>query len=115
MIEAKLVTALGVLVNSRVYPDFAPANTAKPYITYQQVGGTPINFMEAQPADKKQVRIQINVWAKSRYDATVLIRQIENLMVQSPLFGLVEGGAVSKFDEAAQARGAMQDFSFATQ
>lgn len=111
-IEAKLYTTLSPLFGGRVFPDFAPTGTAKPYCTYQQVGGKPVNFMGAESSDKKNARIQINVWAETRLSAQSLIRQIEDLAVQAPLLGSIESGAVATFDEANQVRGARQDFSF---
>jgi hypothetical protein len=40
--EADLYTLLKT-VTPRVFPDFAPTATARPYVTYQQVGGRVIN------------------------------------------------------------------------
>lgn len=112
MIEPLIVAALGPLVGGRVFDDVAPVDTPTPYCTYQQVGGRPVNFLEGQPASKKNARIQINVWSKRRAEATTLIRQIEDLMIQAPLLGVVEGGAISQYDSVSSFRGAMQDFSF---
>lgn len=111
MIEATLVTALSAIV-ARVYPDIAETGTALPYVTYQQVGGTPVNYLAGVGSDKKNARIQINVWATTRIEAMTLIRQVEDAMVASPLYGLIEGGAQARYDEETKTRGATQDFSF---
>ncbi len=37
-LEAALAAVLET-VCPRVFPDFAPTSTARPYITYQQIGG----------------------------------------------------------------------------
>ena len=47
-------------ISSRVYPIVAPEKTDTPYITYQQVGGEAVSFLEGV-ADRKNARIQINV------------------------------------------------------
>ena len=112
MIEANLFTALSTLVNGRVFPDVAPSATTLPYITFQQKGGKPVNFLGAEYADKKNARFQINVWCATRIEAATLSRSIENLMVQSPLLGVIEGGSIATYDEETNTRGAMQDFSF---
>lgn len=112
MIEPTLVSTLGPLLGGRLYPDAAPANTTLPFATYQQVGGQALSFMEGQPTDKKNARIQVNVWAKTRQEAMALIRAIEDAAVKAPLLGEPQGAAVSLYDEAAGMRGAMQDFSF---
>ncbi|RXZ42709.1 DUF3168 domain-containing protein [Crenobacter cavernae] len=112
MIEPTLVATFGPLVGGRVFADFAPAGTPLPFATYQQVGGRPVSFLEGAPASKKHARFQINVWSTSRQEAMTIIRLIEDLAVQVPLLGEIEGGAVALYDEAADRRGAMQDFSF---
>jgi hypothetical protein len=112
MIEADLYTKLASLVSNRVYPDVAPEGTAKPFITYQQKGGQAVNFLGAESSNKKNARFQINVWSATRSEAATLMRQIEDLMVTSPLYGKIEGGSIATYDEVTKARGAMQDFSF---
>ena len=111
MIEPVLVSVLGPLVDGRVFPDFAPADTPKPFATYQQVGGQALSYLEGQPTDKKNARIQVNVWASTRAEAMTLIRAIEDAIVQAPMLGEPIGAATSMYDEAAGIRGAMQDFS----
>lgn len=112
MIEADLFTKLAPLVSNRVYPDVAPEGTTRPFITYQQKGGSPVNFLGAESSNKKNARFQINVWSDTRIEASTLIRQIEDLMVTSPLFGKIEGGAIATYDDVTKSRGTMQDFSF---
>lgn len=112
MIESDLYAKLAPLVGNRVYPDVAPEGTVKPFITYQQKGGSPVNFLGPESSDKKNARFQINVWSVTRIEASILMRLIEDLMVTSPLFGKIEGGAIGTYDDVTKARGAMQDFSF---
>lgn len=111
MTEANIVTALSALVSNRVYPDVAPLNASLPLITYQQVGGQAVNYLEAASSDKKNARMQVNVWASTRAQAKTLIRQVEDEMVKNPILAYVEGAAIDRYDEQTKQYGAIQDFS----
>ncbi len=112
MIEPALVTVLNTVTDGRVFPDTAPLGTVKPYITYQQVGGNPVNFLGQESSDKKNSRIQINVWSSTRAEANTLMRHIEDLMVLAPLNGSIEGALIAARDVPTDSYGAHQDFSF---
>lgn len=109
-IEATLYTALSPLFGGRVFPDFAPAGTAKPYCTYQQVGGRPVEFLEGAVASKDGGRFQINVWSASRLEAMNKMRAVRQTLVAPPILASSQGGAVAEYDETDQLRGARQDF-----
>mgnify|MGYP001027979381 CR=1 FL=1 len=111
MIEPVLVSVLAPLVGGRLFPDFAPADTPRPFATYQQVGGQAGAYVEGAPIDKKNARMQINVWADTRQEAMTLIRAIEDTIVCDPLCGDPLGAPVALYDAAIGMRGAMQDFS----
>ena len=83
--ESDLTTLLKTLC-VRTYPDFAPTNTTRPYITYQLIGGPPTRFLDNTAADKRQVLVQINVWADTRAASLVLARQIEDALCASTAF-----------------------------
>lgn len=110
-VESDLVSVLEPLAGSRVYPDVAPDNVARPYITYQQVGGTPVNFLSGVPS-KRNGRFQINVWADTRIEAANIIRQVEDAVrLSSLLLAVTEGGAVADYEDEMKLYGARQDFS----
>lgn len=111
MIEPQIISLISSLVAGRVYPDTAPAGAAFPYIVYQQVGGKAVNVLEAKPMSKKNARIQIMVWAKTRPESTTLIRFIEDKLV-AELRAYVDGASVSDFDFDSGLYGSRQDFSF---
>ncbi len=111
MNESNIVTVLSALVANRVYPDVAPLNAVLPFITYQQVGGQAVNFLEAASSDKKNARIQVNVWSATRLEANVLIRHVEDEMVKNPILAYVEGAAIAAYDDQTKQYGALQDFS----
>jgi hypothetical protein len=118
-VESSIYTALKNLVSNRVYRDVAPQTvTTLPRITFQQVGGQAINFFEGSTPDKKNARVQINVWHSRRDDAMSLMRDVEDtLRAATGLQTTVLGAAVSTIELDAigpgqHLYGAMQDFSF---
>lgn len=114
-VESDIFAVLCALVANRVYPDVAPEGVAKPYFTYQQVGGPPINFLNGIP-DKRSGRFQINVWSATRSQAMTLIRQAEDaLRLSSALNASTQGGAVALYEEDTKLYGARQDFGITFQ
>jgi hypothetical protein len=65
-VETDIVAALGPLVSGRVYADTAPANAAKPFVIYQQVGGKPVAFLESGIVGKRNGRFQVACWGANR-------------------------------------------------
>lgn len=112
-VEADIFNVLKTLVSNRAYPDVAPLGTTRPYITYQQVGGQGVNFMEATAPSKKNARFQVNVWATTRSAAAVLSRQVEDaLRTTAGLQCTVLGAPVALYEEETTLYGTRQDFSF---
>jgi hypothetical protein len=110
-VEADIFNRLKALVSNRVYPDVAPEGALKPYITYQQVGGEGVNFMENAVPSKKNGRFQFNVWATTRAEAASLSRQVEDSLVTSPvLLATVMGAPVATYEEDTKLYGTRQDF-----
>ncbi|MDC8756260.1 DUF3168 domain-containing protein [Janthinobacterium fluminis] len=113
ILEPQIVDALKTMVAGRVYPDVAAEGAAAPYITYQQVGGDAINFVEGTSPGTENARVQVNVWAPSRLVASALGRQIEDaLRAASALQTTVLGARVATYDTETKLRGTRQDFSF---
>jgi hypothetical protein len=111
-VEADIFNALKGLVTNRVYPDVAPSGAAKPYITYQQVGGVPVNFLESAVVGKRNGRFQFNVWADTRLAAATLSRQVEDALVTSAaLHGFVLSAPVADYQEDLLLYGTRQDIS----
>jgi len=102
---------LARLADGRVYPDVAPLGTDTPYITYQVVGGEPINFLSGDRPDKQFVRMQVNVWSKRRAEAAEISMLVEDaLRSATELQVEVVSGRTSTYDEETDSRGTMQDF-----
>ena len=111
--ESTLYTALRTLAKDQVFPDLAPAGAARPYITYQAVGGEAVNFVEGGAPGTRNARVQVNVWAETRLEVSQLGNAAEDILRDvAALQTTVLGAAVAMFDEDTGLRGQRQDFSF---
>lgn len=111
-VESNLFDALKTLVSNRVYPDVAPQTVARPYITYTQVGGRAIAYLESAVVGLRNGRFQVNVWADSRLAAMNLCRQVEDTLVASTTLRAIPLGApVSVYEPETKLYGTRQDFS----
>ena len=113
-LETSLYSALKGLVANRVYRDVAPQKiTTLPRITFQQVGGSSVNFIDGGVPSKKNARVQVNVWHRSRDEAVQLAREVEDtLRGVTALHTTVLGAPVAIYEEETELYGTMQDFSF---
>lgn len=111
-IEEALTALLDPLAAGGAHPDAAPASTALPFITYQQVGGKARQYLEKRLPDYRHARIQINVWAKRRSEANTLARRIERAIIESPLVAEAYGAFVATDDDVTNFKGTRQDFGF---
>lgn len=111
-IEQDVLTVIKAVV-PRSYADFADFSTARPYATFQRIGGRSFEYVENTVPNIRHCLFQINVWAATRAEADSLIRQIEDAMRASTLFtSRPEGESSAVFDDdQTDLRGARQDFS----
>lgn len=111
-VETDLFTALGALASNRVYPDVAPSGATYPLITYQQVGGAALSFLETAAVGKRNARFQVNCWATTRVAAAALARSVEDTLVASTTLRATPIGAMSAEHEPDTGLfGTRQDFS----
>lgn len=110
-LESDLYTVLSG-VCPRSFPDFAPTNTTRPYVTYQQIGGAAVNFLERMVPNKRNARMQITVWANTRASAVSTMQAIEDAIRMSVLFqGEPESAMTADFDAEFPVYSAIQDFT----
>lgn len=110
-VEADLVTLLKT-VCPRVFPDVAPTATARPYVTYQQIGGDPSFYIEGDLMERCNALVQINVWSEARLTSNQLMREIERVLLQAPAIQATPVSALmASIDDDTDLRGAQQDFS----
>lgn len=111
--EAVLVAILKVRC-PRVHPDVAPLGTARPYVTYQAIGGMAWRYLDNTAANKRHTLVQIDVHADTRLAASALIRQIEDdLCAATTLTARPVGEARSssvEFENGSRLHGSSQDF-----
>lgn len=108
-IETDLVALLKA-INPRTYPDVAPEGTTTPYVTYQQIGGESIRYAD-NTADSRFPTIQVNVWSRTRMEASTLIQQIEDALCAAPAFQATpQGDAMSRYEPDTQLYGSIQRF-----
>lgn len=109
-LESDLVSLLQTIC-PRVFPDVAPENTVRPFITWQQVGGDVIRPMSGLP-DKRNAMVQINCWSDRRSAANELALAVEAALIGAAVFVARPVSAlVATNDDDTDLRGAMQDFS----
>lgn len=96
----------------RVFPDLAPLDTQRPYITYQQIGGDDLSFVDDPLPGVRSPEIQINYWADTRAAAKALALQTRDaLMTSTALQARPTGGLVDDYDHDFLRYGSRQDFS----
>ncbi len=109
--ESDLVTVLQALC-PRVYPDVAPQGAAVPYVTYQHIGGTPLRFVDGQPASLRHTMVQVNTWAATRAEALSLTRAIEEALCAATAFtARPDAEPLADVEGETDRRGCLQDFS----
>jgi len=112
-VKASIYNVLKGLAANRVYPDVAPIGTVRPYLTYQQIGGQSVNFLDSALPSKRNGRFQVSVWADTRAAAALLAGQAEDaLRGAAALQTTVMAQPVATYELETQLFGTRQDFSF---
>lgn len=110
-LESDLYTVISA-VCPRAFPDFAPTTTTRPYVTYQQIGGAVINYLSREAPDKRNARMQVNVWSSTRASAVTTMQALEDAIRASTLFQAEpESAMVADFDADFPVYSARQDFT----
>ena len=85
-IESDIYSTLKDLVGNRVFPDFAPLGTVRPFICYEQAGGDALHYIDGTLPDKKNGRFEVGVYADTRAAAAALALQVEAAMAAATVF-----------------------------
>lgn len=110
-VEADIFSLLKGLVGNRVFPDVAPFETERPYLTYQQVGGTPLSFIDNTVPGAKHGLFQVNVWADTRAAAAALALQVEAAFIGATAFqARPASGQIGQHEPDLNRYGTVQDF-----
>jgi hypothetical protein len=109
--ETDLYAVLNAVAPDAVFPDFAPVDTPRPYITYQGIGGPILNQVNGAGTGLRSPELQINVWADTRLEARNTIRAVEAAMRAAPAFDAEPmGEPVDDFDADIPVYGSLQSF-----
>jgi hypothetical protein len=111
-VESDIFNAIKGLCGNRAFPDAAPFTTARPYVTYTQVGGDPLSYLDDAVPDRKNGRFQFNAWGDTRLQCSTLMLQIEAAMITAAAFQARPVSAPnSSYDHDMLIYGSQQDFS----
>jgi hypothetical protein len=76
MIEKTLNDVVAPFLDGRFFPGGAEYDTPRPYGYYNQIGGKAVTFIDnAEPSQRNAV-MQINIWADTAAQASLLMQQI---------------------------------------
>lgn len=96
---------------ARTYPDVAPANSLRPYVVWQQIGGESLRYTDNTPMDKRLPLVQVSVWSETRLESLGLIRQIEDALCASVDFTAApQGEPISQYEPDTSLYGNTQRF-----
>lgn len=110
-LEENLVVLLKAIC-PRTFPDFAPTDTTRPYVTWQQIGGDAVEFVDNAVPSKENALVQINVWSDRRAEAKDVIKQVEVALTTATVFqARPTGAAVSDADPDMARYCSRQDFT----
>ena len=117
MLEEALYAALSPLVAGRVFPDVAPLDTPRPYITYQQIGGDAHGYLGKELPDHEHALVQLNIWADTRLAASLVRKLAEaNLVAATAFEARPASGPIAQHepDLTPPGYGTRQDFNIWT-
>jgi hypothetical protein len=101
-----------VAICANVYPDIAPNDPPRPYITWQQIGGSLIAPLKNEWHNSRNAFIQINVFSDTRLEANTMAQAIHRALTETPLFiARASSEFIATLDEDTGLRGTIQDFS----
>ncbi len=108
--ESIVYGALSTLVGGNVFPDLAPPGTPAPWITYQAVGGNDYTSLDGV-SQTLNARMQLNVWAHTRAEASAVMAQVRALLTNPPTRAVPIGAAASSYESDTLLYGSRLDFS----
>lgn len=98
----------------RVYPNTAPLDTPRPFVTWDHIGGDPLRYLEGTAAAQRMVLLQVNVWAATKAQAVSLGLAIEEALCTAPALSVSPNSALQgRFEDAVEPPlyGSVQDFT----
>lgn len=84
-LESDLVAVLQAQC-PRVFPGTAPLNTARPFVTWEHIGGDPLRYMDGTAAVQRWAQLQVNTWCNTKAEAVALALAIESALCTAGAF-----------------------------
>lgn len=109
--EDIVYAALADLASGNVWPDVAPEDTGRPFITFSAAGGTSYSYLSGDTPSLFNTRMQVSVWADSRPDAVALMRTVFARLVNPSVQAVAIGAPVSTREQETKLFGSSLDFS----
>ena len=108
-----LLKAASPALGTRVFPDFAPVTTPRPYCTFQSIGGDVLNMVANVAPGVRNTMLQVTVWSDTRKESLAISRAIEDAMCTTSVFKAARplAAAVADFDAEIPVYGCRQDFT----
>jgi hypothetical protein len=95
----------------RSFPDVAPSGTARPFVTWQGIGGESLGFLDNTAASHRHTLMQVSCYATTRFAALQLIRDIEAAIRATTAFiGRPQGEPMSTYEPDTLLFGCVQRF-----
>lgn len=67
----------------RVTPGTSALNSARPFITWDHIGGDPLRYVDGTASTDVLALLQVRTWANTRAESLALARQIEDALCAS--------------------------------
>jgi hypothetical protein len=106
--------ALSALVGTRVYPDIAPQDVARPFVVWQEISLQQMNDMSgsAESSGLSNYHIQVTSWAAKATDARDLDKQVRLAMIAASAFkSLLNDSRAMPYESDTKLFGTQSDFS----
>lgn len=111
-IETSLHTVL-TTVCPRVRLTVGESGIAVPFMTWQTIGGEPINAMDNSLPGQRRVLVQVNAWALTQLEALALLQAAEVALRAAPGFVATPSGEAiaTPYEPTTKRYGALQRYS----
>lgn len=101
-------SAVTDLVSTRIYEDVAPQNVSRPYVVWQEIGGSAENYLSETPGID-YARIQIDCYAESKSLVRAIAIAVRDAL---DLQGYQIGNPRSDFSASTKLFSVSMDYSF---
>lgn len=96
----------------RVFPSTAPVNTARPFVTWEHVGGDPLRYIDGTAAVQRHAMLQLTIVADTKAEALALSLAVESALCAAAAYTAVPQAALQgRHDDDMNLYLAFQEFA----